>query len=126
MSDSYGKRMVPEPILQELRKHRYLHYVTITYPTFSYIIVIPTNSTKDLTSDDIKDFIKSLPANAIYPVSQTDRAMNDNIMNIVYGIDNNGSANTLRGYQINFFTNTLASYSISIFTDYPIASQYYV
>ena len=126
----YGRRLVPEPLLRELMKKRYTHYVTLSENNQTFVIQIKNGSKADLTSNDIKAFISSLPDGTIYPVSQTGLKDKEGVALIfINGIKNNSGTNQI--------IQTNLSYSISndevvvdtnqassVFGDYTIVSQY--
>lgn len=69
MSDSYGKRMAPEPLLKDLSKKRYTHVVECSVDNIPFTIVIKNDNKKDLEASDIIKFVESLPVGKTYPVT---------------------------------------------------------
>ena len=126
----FGRRMVPEPLLKQLLKNRYTHYVTLLDDEQTFVIQIKNGSKADLTSKDIKDFISSLPDGAIYPVSQTGFYSHYGaVLLFVHGIMNNSGTNQIvhstlyadiQNNKIQVDTNNYSS----VFGDYTIVSQY--
>jgi len=126
----FGRRMVPEPLIKDLSKKRYTHYVTLLNDEQTFVIQIKNGSKTDLTSDDIKAFISSLPDGAIYPVSQTGYDSHYGaVLILVHGIMNNSGTNQIissflyadiQDNKIQFSTNNYSS----VFGDYTIVSQY--
>lgn len=126
----FGRRMVPEPLIKDLSKKRYTHYVTLLSDEQTFIIKIQNGSKADLTSNDIKAFISSLPDGAIYPVSQTGYDSHYGaVLVLVHGIMNNSGTNQIissflyadiQDNKIQFSTNNYSS----VFGDYTIVSQY--
>ena len=126
----YGRRLIPEPLLRELLKNRYTHYVTLTNDEQTFVIQIKNGTKADLTSDDIKAFISSLPNGAIYPVSQTGFDSHYGaVILFIHGIMNNAGTNQIvftylyADIQDNKIQVKTNSYS-SVFGDYTIVSQY--
>lgn len=130
MSDSYGKRMAPEPLLKDLSKKRYTHYVTLTVGNQNFVIQIKNGSKADLTSDDIKSFISSLPDGTIYPVNQI--VYNDSTaiaLTLIQGIKNDSGTNKIVRFSLGkaISDSNLVTYKNLIYTvtgDYEIVSQY--
>ena len=124
----YGRRLIPNPLLKELLDKRYTHYVTLTSSQCNFVIEIRNSSPKDLTSDDIKNFINSLPDGITYPVITTKLALNGEQLNFITGIKKDGSTNKI------VFTSLLAvvvdnqidisEHTSSVLGDYTIVSQY--
>ena len=126
----FGRRMVPEPLIKELLKNRYTHYVTLLEDEQTFVIQIKNGSKADLTSDDIKAFISSLPDGAIYPVSQTGFDSHYGaVLLFIHGIMNNSGTNQIissflyADIQDNKIQVSTNNYS-SVFGDYTIVSQY--
>lgn len=126
----FGRRMVPEPLIKDLSKKRYTHYITLLSDEQTFIIKIQNGSKADLTSDDIKAFISSLPDGTIYPVSQTGFDSHYGaVLIFIHGIMNNSGTNQIvhsylyddiQDNKIQFSTNNYSS----VFGDYTIVSQY--
>lgn len=126
----YGRRLIPEPLLRELLKNRYTHYVTLLDDEQTFVIQIKNGSKADLTSNDIKAFISSLPDGAIYPVSQTGFDSHYGaVLLFIHGIMNNSGTNQIvhstlyADIQDNKIQVDTNNYS-SVFGDYTIVSQY--
>ena len=126
----FGRRMVPEPLIKDLAKNRYTHYITLLSDEQTFVIKIKNSSKADLTSNDIKAFISSLPDGAVYPVSQTGFDSHYGaVLVLVHGIINNSGTNQIissflyadiQDNKIQFSTNNYSS----VFGDYTIVSQY--
>ena len=126
----YGRRLIPNPLLKELLDKRYTHYVTLSYVNQTFVIQIKNGSKADLTSNDIKAFISSLPDGTIYPVSQTGLSDNEGIALIfINGIKNNSGTNQIIHSELSYsissdevvvYTNQVSS----VLGDYTIVSQY--
>lgn len=126
----YGRRLIPNPLLKELLDKRYTHYVTLLSDEQTFVIQIKNSSKADLTSNDIKAFISSLPDGAIYPVSQTGFDSHYGaVLELIHGIMNNSGTNQIissflyadiQDNKIQFSTNNYSS----VFGDYTIVSQY--
>lgn len=120
----YGRRMVPEPLIKDLSKKRYIHYVTVEYTNYSYVIAIPNNSKKEITSDDILNFIKSLPDGSIYPVIQEKRVvLASSKIIIFYGLQVDNNQIKEKNYLFDFSNGALEDMT-SVVSQVPIVSQY--
>lgn len=126
----YGRRLIPEPLLRELLKKRYTHYVTLSDSEQTFIIQIKNSSKADLTSDDIKAFISSLPDGAVYPVSQIGfTSRSEDAILFINGIQNKSGTNTILYAHLYSSVNNdkiqdLHDSEYSVLGDYTIVSQY--
>ena len=112
----FGRRMVPEPLIKELLKIRYTHYVTLLEDEQTFVIQIKNGSKADLTSNDIKAFISSLPDGAVYPVSQTGFDSHYGaVLVLVHGIMNNSGTNQI----ISSFLYASSRLAFSVFNTLP-------
>ena len=81
MNNPQGKRLIPEYLLKYLEEvkntypeaskivsKKYKHYITFTYDTNEYLIIIENDNNTALTSDSIKNYIKALGENVKYPI----------------------------------------------------------
>ena len=126
----YGRRLIPNPLLKELLDKRYTHYVTLSYNNQNFVIQIKNGSKADLSSDDIKAFISSLPDGTIYPVSQTGLTeMEGTALIFINGIKNNSGTNqiihtdlsySIQSDEVVVYTNQQSS----VLGNYTIVSQY--
>ncbi len=127
---SFGRRLIPEPLLRELLKNRYTHYVTLSHANQKFVIQIKNGSKADLTSDDIKTFISSLPDGTIYPVSQTGLDENEGMALIfINGIKNDSGTNKIIESELSYSISSdeVAVYNNTespVFGNYTIVSQY--
>lgn len=124
----YGRRLIPNPLLKELLDKRYTHYVTLTSSGCNYVIEIKNSSPKDLTSDDIKKFINSLPEGTTYPVITTKLALNGTYLNFITGIKKEDSTNKIVYTSLSTAVSDnqidISEYTSSVLGDYTIVSQY--
>lgn len=127
---SFGRRLIPEPLLRELLKNRYTHYVTLSHANQKFVIQIKNGSKADLTSNDIKTFISSLPNGTIYPVSQTGLDEKEGMALIfINGIKNDSGTNKIIESELSYSiqSDEVVVYNnqeSSVFGDYTIVSQY--
>lgn len=126
----YGRRLIPNPLLKELLDKRYTHYVTLSFNNQAFIVEIKNGSKADLTSNDIKAFISSLPDGAIYPVHQVGLTDKEAIAFIfVNGIKNDSGTNKIIVSELSYAISSeevviYGNQESSVLGDYTIVSQY--
>lgn len=126
----YGRRLIPEPLLRELLKNRYTHYVTLSANNQTFVIQIKNGFKTDLTSNDIKAFISSLPNGTIYPVSQTGLTEKEGVALIfINGIKNDSGTNQIIQTKLSYYISNdevvvYTNQTTSVFGNYTIVSQY--
>lgn len=96
---------------------KYKHFCQFAYSGQTLLIVIENNSSKNLTGTDITNFIKSLPANALYPLQQLEiKKFNTTNVPFVTAIKNAQSG----GAKFKFVSSNLSlsvSNNVVAFTD---------
>ena len=125
----FGRRMVPEPLIKDLSKKRYIHVLQVNLQdNNNFFITVPSDSKKLLTSDDLRAFISSLPDGAVYPVTQAQMFFlgsgETKTMNFIYGITNFNGTNRVVGTTVDFLNGSTTSFYKNMFMDYFIVNQF--